>query len=119
MNFAYNHPMPCGVAVGAALASFLFLYANRSEADGASPKPREKYLPRLHAVGAGLLIFAFFPLLGTMHRSTTVNDHQRHFGYVALLISLGMIGLSLVLLCAWWVLAGIMFEREQSRTGRE
>ncbi|MCW2856824.1 MAG: hypothetical protein JWR52_2439 [Marmoricola sp.] len=80
--------------------------------------PRDHRLVRLRDAADLLLISSWFPLIGTLHRSDGTNDHQRHFGYVALIISLSMIFAGLMLRGAWWLLAGFVVTRQDGQTDR-
>ncbi|MCW2854389.1 MAG: hypothetical protein JWR52_4 [Marmoricola sp.] len=118
MRFAYDHPEEFGVALFATIWGSLMLAAKYSGSHQSGSKPRDQHLVRVRDSADLLLIFSSFPLIGTLHRSDGINDHQRHFGYVALIISVSMVSAAVVIRGAWWLLAGTLAARSEVQTGR-
>ncbi|MCW2857107.1 MAG: hypothetical protein JWR52_2722 [Marmoricola sp.] len=118
VRFVYDHPEEFGVALFATIWGSIILAAKYSDRHRRGSKPRDQHLVRVRDSADLLLIFSSFPLIGTLHRSDGINDHQRHFGYVALIISVSMISAAVLIRGVWWLLAGSLAARPDAHTGR-
>jgi hypothetical protein len=119
VDFVRGHPSLLGATLGVAIIGSAVLISKYVPSFGDEHKPRDKHLPWLRDAGGLIYFFALFPVIATQHRSDTVTNYQRHFEYVSLLIAFGMVLLSLIIGCVWWVLAEVLVAREKGRTDRE
>lgn len=104
--------MPLGVALIGTVFGSLLLALKYLPSVMDQSTSRYKHLSWLRGTSEALWLGCVLPAFGTLHRSVTTTAHQRHFGYVALLIALGTAALAVLLRVIWWLLAGFLAAAE-------